>query len=219
MTEKKEKKTEKKAEVPKADPAPKPRARTADEEAAARAKAAAEEETAFGAAFADLLAAGLKGEALTAAAREKASGRLFPAATMAAVLRRIANPATDNWHASTEFGHVLKAAAGSSPTDQALLVFGVQQFCAEKSFPKIEVKGTQKRLIEILFNLLLKADLVDLEGFLAWADDTTERVYAGRTDAIVQTTGFVAQLRALLLEGDEEEDEDDEIDVQRPYKG
>jgi len=57
---------------------------------------------------------------------------------------------------------------------------------------------------------------VDFEAIFAWAEDDKERHYDGRIGAIVASTGFVSQLRELMIETEEGE-ADNDIDAPRPY--
>lgn len=211
----KEAKKEKKAEPkevkevakPKVDISAKEAAKEAAEAAAAAEKAAQE---AFSATVTELLSSGLRGPALTAALKEKFT-KIYPAQLMTAVLHAHADIAADNWWDDATCGAVLKASA-KSVSDQAMLVFGVQQYCADKKFAKVTVKGTAKKLIDLLFNTLLKYQIVDVDGFVLWADDVTDRAFDGRTDAIVQTSAIIQTLRELDVEeaGEEEEDVDEQ---------
>jgi hypothetical protein len=219
-------KKEKKAAAVDGEPRgdPKPKARTLDEEAVQRAEegkeeaaAAAEAARKAGEVLAqELLSSGIRGAELAAALREQCA-EVSPAALLRCVLlaHRDSDVVAQAWWEEAQCGAALKAFV-QSVEQQALAVFGVQAYCAEKQFPKIQVKGASKKLIEVLFNLLLKFQIVDVDGFLAWADDVQDRPFKGRTDAIVHTTTFIQALRELDQEEVEEADED-AIDVQREF--
>lgn len=111
------------------------------------------------------------------------------------------------WLNDSEYGIVLKYLVKSN--DQVNTLFAIQNFCHTLKFPKIDIKGTQRSLIEVIFQLLFKKEIVDDSSFLSWADD--ERDSLGRVSAIVQTTNFIQ-----LLTGDSDEDFEEEDDVDRP---
>jgi hypothetical protein len=100
--------------------------------------------------------------------------------------------------------------------EQVDALYEVQHFYKVKNCIEInDLKNVTKKLIVVLFNLLLNNQIIDIDSFLAWADDGRDNseVYSGRTDAILHTTKFIMVLRQLVLEEIEEEEE--EIDAPR----
>lgn len=204
------------------------RAAAAEKEAkaaqAAAEKAAQEEEAAAVLANANAaLTPSLKGAALLTSVA-KMSPMPAGSALVAAILRRattdeIAGGSANCWRKG-EYGELLSATVmEKDATEQVAALFAVQAFCAEKKFPKIDVAGTQRRLIEVLFGALFKNQIVDADSIILWADSEDESV-PGRMDAIVQTTSLVQALREAGMKeygNDEEEEEDEEIDAPRQY--
>jgi hypothetical protein len=85
----------------------------------------------------------------------------------------------------------------------------VQSHCHKLKFPRVEVKDKQLHLIDVTFRMLFSSEVVDAAGLSAWSDDENPLDVPGRTDAIVQTTEFIAWLNEPDAD-DFEEDEDDE---------
>lgn len=174
---------------------------------------------------------GLKGGALTDAvcslyAEKGLSSPMSTHGLMVGILRAVDAGSYSSWAAawftSDNFGDLLKyeVTAKFDPQKPETLdahieaLYGVQEFCASKKFPKVEVKGKERRLVEVIFSVLSLANIIDVEALIGWADDTRDRDVPGRVDAIVQTTNFIATLR----ENDEEEDaDDDEVDAPRDF--
>ena len=199
--------------------------RKAKEAKEAAAKEAAEEleraKTAHGIAIAaatDALASGLKGEALLTHVNTvpvKPTG----AAILKGLLSQLEDVISTKWWVKEEYGATLTALLADSVKEQVAALYAVQEYCHQKKFPKVEVKGKPARLIEVLVAVLLNNGLVDPDGVLAWADDDNAAEVGGRVDAIVQTTSFVQAIRLAEAEGelDDEEDGDDDIDAPREY--
>jgi len=183
------------------------------------------------AAVATAVAQGLKGGALTDAVcslyAEK--GLTSPMSThglMIGILQAVDTGSYPSWAAgwftANDYGDLLKyeVTAKYDPKQSKTLdahvdaLYGVQEFCASKKFPKVEVKGKERRLIEVIFSVLSLANIIDVDALIGWADDVRDRDdVPGRVDAIVQTTNFIASLR----ENDEEEEADDEVDAPRDF--
>lgn len=168
-----------------------------------------------------ILSSGLKGGELVELIGQS-QGSLLPtgAALLREILERSSSSDVDDvlagkWWTKAEYGPALIRLLGESVDNQKRLLFEVQGYCHQRKFPKVEVKGQQRKLIEVLFNLLLSNLLVSADAFFAWADEDSDT--PGRTDAIVHTTQFIQSLRDALAEAeeDEEEEEDDEVDAPR----
>jgi hypothetical protein len=156
----------------------------------------------------ELLNSELKGESIKEYA-EKMETKPTAAAFISAVFKReISNEISVSWLNDSEYGIVVKYLVGKI-ADKVNFLFAVQEYCHNLKFPKIDVKGSPRNLIEVIFQLLFKKEIIDDAAFLAWADD--ERDSSGRVNAIVQTTNFIQ----LLTEEDEEDFEEEE-DVDRP---
>ncbi len=160
---------------------------------------------------------GQKGSALTAHLKANLPAPILPAGVLKAILSSLNNDYTSvNWWGADAYGDALKNLFEHTVPAQVSLLYAVQDFCHSKKFPKITTAKGEKRLIEALFNILLNAKLVDIDGIIAWADDDNKLNIAGRTDAIVQTTAMVQTLRDLMAD-DEEEEEEDLDDYQQQY--
>jgi tRNA isopentenyl-2-thiomethyl-A-37 hydroxylase MiaE len=120
------------------------------------------------------------------------------------------------WYKPEEYGAALKAVmSGRSLKEQIDGLYAVQDYCSRNRFPKLDVKGKQKKLIEVIMTALLVSEVVDVDTILAWADDEADRDdVPGRVDAIVQMTAMLTTLR----EPDDVEEEDlDEEALTRQY--
>jgi hypothetical protein len=172
------------------------------------------------------LASGLKGKSLTdhvfslvGANRENIS----PEGMVKAVLESLNGDYTSKkWYDKDNCGHLLATAvhkaAGTKEEIEVAVLYTVQEFCAEKNFPKVELKGgASKRLIELLMTNLLVGEVVDVEGIIAWADDTSSNDFNGRGDAIIQTTGMITTLRASLVDEESEVDSDEDFDAPQAH--
>jgi hypothetical protein len=159
----------------------------------------------------ETIASGLKGNALTDALKTKLTAPILPAGVLKAMLVSLNDDYfSTKWYADEHFGNALKELFEGSIAAQISLLYAVQAFCAEKKFPKIKTSSGEKRLIEVLFTTLIKAELVEVDGVVAWADDGNLLNIPGRTEAIVQTTSMVTLLRTALEEDEEEGDYDDD---------
>jgi hypothetical protein len=217
------------AEEAKAAKAAKAAARAEAEQKAKEAKEAAEEaariakEQAAAAAVVAASAAdeaygsGKKGEALATHVSGMAT-KPTAAALAAVVLSKLEDGTSLKWCSLAEYGAALKAAAADDAKGQAALLHAVQKHLnglQPTKFPKTEIKGKPKAVVEAIFQLLYANEIVDPAGFYEWADDDDDT--NGKVTAVVQTTSFFQFLREADEDGgDEEEEEDEEIDAPRP---
>ena len=169
---------------------------------------------------------GLKGEALSDAvfAQIARKENLSPEGMLKAVLSGLNDNYTlTKWYDQTNYGHLLRSVTmkvsdneSKKEEIQKNLIYIVQDFCYEKTFPTIDIKpGVSKRLIELLLTDLLVGDIVDVEGIIAWADDLSDNDYNGRAEAIIHTTGMITTLRASLEEEEVEGNGDECFDSPR----
>ena len=157
----------------------------------------------------DAFATGKKGEELVDYLKEMQL-EVTAASILNVVLSHLEDPLSTKWTSKSEYGAVLAFLASSNMKSQIELLYEVQAHCHKLKFPKIEVKEKQHKLIDVIFRLLFTQEIVDGPGFLGWADDDNDAEVPGKTDAIVQTTDFIAWLREPDLEEFEEEEDDDE---------
>lgn len=192
------------------------KAKAAEEAAAALEKAKTEQAVALAAAT-DALATGLKGNSLLVHVNSvpvKPTG----AAILKNLLLQVESVTASKWWVKEEYGEALQGLLAGSIPAQVDALYAVQAYCHAKKFPKVEVKGKQVKVIEVLFNLLLTSNIVEPDAFVAWADDDNAAEVGGRVDAIVQTTSFVQSIRDLdVQEFDDEAEDDEEIDAPREY--
>lgn len=162
----------------------------------------------------ELLALGVKGDELLKHVQEKRAD-VTGSTLLKGILEQVESELYP-WWTNGEYGSALSFLLHSSDADQVAALFVIQEYCCVKKFPKIDVKGVSRRLIEYYFGLMLSNELVDGENFVAWADDSSgdSEASLGRLDAIVQTTNFVQSVRQALL-STEEDVVDDEIDAPR----
>ena len=135
--------------------------------------------------------------------------------TAAALLTEILATEADvqglKWSMNEAYGAALGALARDSVKDQVSTLYAVQKYCHANKFPKIGAKKTS--LIQMMFQVLYKYEIISEEGFAAWRDDEEEDL-PGRVDAVVQTTPFMLIIFAEDEEEEgEEEDDRDEIDA------
>ena len=155
----------------------------------------------------ELLNTELKGEPIKEYAQ-----KMETKPTAASLLKLLLPKLTDasiTWLNDSEYGLVLKYLMGKID-DKVNSLFIIQDYCNRLKFPKIDVKGSQRSLIEVIFQLLFKKEIIDDLSFLQWADD--ERDSNGRMTAIVHTTNFMQ----LLTDEEDDEDFEEEEDVDRP---
>lgn len=164
----------------------------------------------------EILSQGLKGAELLAAAKASAT-KLNAAMLFKAILEKTNDLVATPWWTKAEYGALLGSYLAVSIDEQIAALYVLQEFCHARSFPKVQVKGKERKLIEFIFSTLLSQELVEFEGFMGWADDasTLYEDSKGRIDAIVQTTAFITSVRNAMEANDEEGDDDDEIDAPR----
>ena len=183
------------------------------EAALLKVKTAAEEKSLMAAKMSELaeelINTNLKGDEIKNYANEM-SVKPTSASVVQAVLKRQPT-ASILWLNDTEYGIVIKHLIRDTD-DKINVLFAVQGFCHGLKFPKIDVKGTPRNLIEVIFQVLFKKEIIDDSSFSAWAED--DRDSLGRVNAIVQTTNFI---QLLTADDDEDDDEfEEEEDVDRP---
>eukprot|EP01037_Dinobryon_pediforme_P019174 gene19174-19547_t len=117
--------------------------------------------------------------------------------------------ASSKWWTKDQFGSALSGLLEGRFSAQVAALYIVQGYCERHKFPA-SVGGKSGKLIEQLFNILLSAQVIEPEGFFAWADDEAGADSPGRLEAVVQTSGFLLKLKELLQDeiGDEEEEVD-----------
>lgn len=171
------------------------------EEKEAKAKAAAECADVAKA----LVASGLKGKELWAAAQEKGD-----AAKGSAILEVVLGSVDSNealaslgWMAGAQYGTVLKRRLAKDTTDQKEAVYAVQRVVEARGYPKV---GGDP-LLEKLFHGLYGADLLDEAAFTGWRDDDREE--GNKRKAVVQTTPWFQWLETADEDDDDEEEDDD----------
>lgn len=184
-------------------------------EAAAAAKAAAllaqqEADAAAANAAATTLATGLKGDAL-AEYLSGLSAKPSGAALITELLTKESDPLSLKWCNPTEYGSAILSLVKGQPKEQMRALYAVQLHCHKNKFPKIDVKGSKRCLIDLIFQLLYKYEVIEDAGYLAWADDDEE--VPGRLTAIVQTTEFMRVLTDVEVAEYDEDEEEEEIDA------
>jgi predicted nucleic acid-binding Zn-ribbon protein len=158
------------------------------------------------------LATGKKGEDLKneiAGMDEKPTG----AALIANVLAGLDDRQSYGWVAKEEYGEALAFLVAEDAEAQFKLINEVVKFCNDIKFPKIEVKSGTRALIEVIFQLFYKFDIIDASGFNRWWSDEDEDEAPGRHKAIIQTTTFMTWLNEDdESEGEDEDDDDDSLE-------
>jgi hypothetical protein len=139
------------------------------------------------------------------------------AAVLKGVLDQMDSITTSKWWVKEEYGAALQGLLAGSVTGQVAALYAVQVYCHEKKFPKVEIKGKQTKVIEVIFAVLMNSNIIDPDSFVAWADDENQAEVGGRVDAIVQTTSFIQSIRDLDLQEFDEDADDDDIDAPREY--
>lgn len=163
----------------------------------------------------DIISKGIKGLDLVAHVQGMETKPEAPS-LVAELLSQIAEPTSSpgaavKWCVKGEYGHALTSLLAGNDQKQMFTLYEVQRYCDGLKFPKIEVKGEKRNLIEIIFQVMYANEIVDHAGFMAWADDDNEEI-PGKLTAVVQTTNFIAMLNEVS-DGEGEEDEDDEVDA------
>lgn len=156
----------------------------------------------------DALSSGLKGDALAkhiAGMEKKPTG----SALLTSILAQLEDKLNLKWCKADEYGAALKSLLENNVKNQVTALYAVQSHCHNIKFPKIDVKGTSRYFIEIVFQMLYQADIIEHAGFMSWLDDENDDV-PGKTNAIVQTTSFISFLQEADDDGAGDEDEDEE---------
>jgi hypothetical protein len=158
----------------------------------------------------------LVGAALTAHIKENYIAKKLPfsaAALLSQVLTKLPDAKNMKWLAKDSYGPALSylnvALDNGNIADQVDSIYEIQRFCHSISFPKIDVKGEKRALVELIFQLSYQNDVIEAEGFLEWADDEKHDNIPGKTDALVQSTKFMVFIKEAMEEDDEEEEEDE----------
>jgi len=157
-----------------------------------------------------ILDTGLKGTALSeyiASLQTKPSGSVF----LYTLLQR-QTEGNVKWLSAGEYSPALKYLGSSDSSNQVELLHEVEKYCGKYKFPKIEIKGNPRSLLEVIFQLLYKDEVVSDNSFLQWLDEDSD--ITGHTTAIVQTTNFMNLFRDDD-DGNYDEDEEDEVDAPR----
>ncbi len=116
-----------------------------------------------------------------------------------------------SWCSKSEYGAAVAMLVYENTKAQVDTLYEIQKYCKSINFPKIEVvsdkKTTKKPLVDIIFKLLFKHEVIDHWGFISWCDDSNDNDIPGKLDAITQTTEFINLLREEDIgEGGEEEE-------------
>jgi hypothetical protein len=70
-------------------------------------------------------------------------------------------------------------------------------------------------LIEVIFQLLYKNEILEHEAFSKWSDDDNLTNITGKKDAAFQTVNFFTVLNEVSDEEYDEDEEEEEIDAPR----
>jgi eIF4-gamma/eIF5/eIF2-epsilon len=157
----------------------------------------------------DLLATGLTGDALmhhVSTLERKPTG----SALISYVLSSIQDPLPVKWCQKCEFGAVILSLVGADVKKQVRAIYAIQAHFNKLKFPKVDVKGQSRSVLELVFQSAYQHELFDEAAFIAWSEDDSDA--PGKLTAIVQTTNFIA----LLNSQEEEEYDDDEVDAPLP---
>jgi hypothetical protein len=133
------------------------------------------------------------------------------AASLVKLILENAEDILTKWFTKEEYGDALVSLTKGNQTAMVDVLYEVQEYCHGKNFPKITVKDKSRKLVDLLFQLLYKYEIVDDQAIFAWADDEND-VKPGKSTALVHTTELLLLLRD---EGEEEYEEDDEVDAPR----
>lgn len=165
----------------------------------------------------ELRDSGVKGDALLQQIQQM-EPKPDPVSLVAVLLEAIVDPcsgpsAAIKWCGKQEYGPALASLLGVDIKKQFLVLLEVQKYCNSLKFPKIEIKGEKRNLIEIIFQVLFSAEIIDHAGFMAWSDDSDYDDVPGKQSAIIQTTNFMVMLNDI--DEDDEQEFDEEIDAVR----
>jgi len=119
------------------------------------------------------------------------------------------------WCTKAQYGSAIKSLLEGKIKDQVAAIYAIQEFCHSKKFPKIDVKGTKRNLIEVIFQLLYKNEILEHEAFSKWSDDDNLTNIPGKQDAAFQTVNFFTVLNEVSDEEYDEDEEEEEIDAPR----
>ena len=119
------------------------------------------------------------------------------------------------WCTKAQYGSAIKSLLEGKIKDQVAAIYAIQEFCHSKKFPKIDVKGTKRNFIEVVFQLLYKNDIFEHEAFSRWSDDDNLTNIPGKQDAAFQTVQFFTVLNEVSDEEYDEDEEEEEIDAPR----
>jgi hypothetical protein len=154
---------------------------------------------------------GKKGTDLVAFIKETQQ-EVTGAALTGLILSGLEDPCSLKWVNSAEYGQAIAHLVKDNITLQVELLYEVQTHCYNHKFPKLEIKGKQTKLIDIIFRLFYANDIVDNIGFNAWADDDNDGKVPGKTDALVHSTEFISWLNEPDVDEFDEEEDDDGFD-------
>merc|ERR1712146_532657 len=168
----------------------------------------------------DIVARGIKGADLVKYI-EDLETKPEPSSLISVILSQITNPtasaaASCKWCAKSEYGHALATLNEGNVLKQLFCLYEVQKFCDSIKFPKIDVKGEKKNLIEVMFQVMYTNEIIDNEGFGVWSEDDNDEI-PGKLNAVVQTTNYISMLSEVDdgEEGEEDEEEEFEVDATR----
>lgn len=105
------------------------------------------------------------------------------------------------WAEPSQYGTALLSLVSDSLVKQTEILFGIQRFCYDAKFPRVNNEG----LVQAMFRGMYKFDLAEPEAFDAWKEDESPEHNDGKGTAIIQTMDWFNWLE----EDDEEEDEDE----------
>ena len=115
------------------------------------------------------------------------------------------------WCLLNEYGLAIKAILENNIKEQINTLNIIQNHCYKNNYPKIQVKDSQKYLIDLLFQLFFNQDIIDENSFYKWQDNLeldnfNKEISLSNKTALIQTTDFFMYLKTL-----DKEDSDDII--------
>jgi len=119
------------------------------------------------------------------------------------------------WCTSAQYGFAIKSLLEGKIKDQVAAIYAIQECCHSKKFPKIDVKGAKRNLIEVIFQLVYKNDIIEHEAFSKWSDDDNITNIPGKQDAAFQTVNFFTVINEPSEDEYDEDEEEEEIDAPR----
>lgn len=120
-----------------------------------------------------------------------------------------------SWCTTAQYGFAIKSLLEGRIKEQVAAIYSVQEYCHSKKFPKIDVKGTKRNLIEVIFQLLYKNEIIEHEAFSKWSDDDNITNIPGKQDAAFQTVNFFSVINEPSEDEYDEDEEEEEIDAPR----